>query len=202
NSAVLTALGTQLAQSNTAVMPILSIEATADDIGAPNPWLSRSSGFVSDGDLDDPVDAHTGARPYLESHPDRRTAIQACARNRQMVDRRLHALGAVHLAGSGSPAFGIMPGGGLHQELRLLQSIGLTPREALAAATSNFADVFGWKEVGEIQVGRAGDLIVLGSDPRIDIAAIDDIRVVIHDGNVVDRDALLTNATRRHRKGK
>ena len=201
DSPILTALGTQLAESRTGVMPILSIEATADDIGAPNPWLSRSSAFVTASDLDDPVDAKTGARPYLESHPDRRMAIQACARKRQMVDRKLHALGAIHLAGSGAPAFGIMPGGGLHQELRLLQSIGLTPREALAAATSNLADFYGWKEIGEIQPGRAGDLIVLDSDPRLDVSAIDDIRVVVHDGRVIDRSALLRDALRRHRSG-
>jgi Amidohydrolase family len=190
----LTELGRQLRASPTALMPVLTIEATADDVGAANPWLSRSSRFVTASELDDPVDAKTGARPYLESHPDRRQALQACAIHRREIDGRLHRQGARYLAGSGAPAYGIMPGGGLHQELRLLQSIGLTPREALAAATSNFADAFGWRDVGRIEAGRAGDLLVVGSDPRLDVAALDDIRIVVHDGRIVDREALFAAA--------
>jgi hypothetical protein len=197
-SPILAALGAQLAESHTALMPILSIEATADDVGAPNPWRSRSSAFVRPNDLDDPVDPKTGARPYLESHPDRWQALQACARHRQDIDGNLHRAGALYLAGSGTPAFGIMPGGGLHQELRLLQHIGLTPREALAAATSNFVDVFGWQDIGLIEAGRAGDLLVVGSDPRLDVSALDDIRTVVHDGRVIDRKALLAAAIRRY----
>jgi hypothetical protein len=197
-SPILAALGGQLAQSRTALIPILAIEATADDVGAPNPWHSRSAAFVHPNDLDDPVDPKTGARPYLESHPDRRQALQACARHRQDIDGTLHRSGALYLAGSGTPAFGIMPGGGLHQELRLLQHIGLTPREALAAATSNFVDVFGWQDIGRIEAGRAGDLLVVGSDPRLDVAALDDIQTVVHDGRVIDRKALLAAAIRRN----
>ncbi len=198
-SPALAALGGQLAGSHTALMPVLSIEATADDVGAPNPWLSRSAVFVKPADLDDPVDPKTGARPYLDSHPDRREALRSCAVHRQDIDAALHRKGATYLAGSGAPAFGILPGGGVHQELRLLQHIGLTPREALAAATSNFADVYGWSDVGRIEAGRAGDLLVLGSDPRLDVSAVDDIRVVIHDGQIVDRQALLAGAVDRRR---
>jgi imidazolonepropionase-like amidohydrolase len=189
------ALAQQLAESKTtALMPILSIEATADDVGAPNPWLSRSALFVQPGDLDDPVDAKSGSRPYLEAHPERREALRACARRRQDIDATLHRLGVTYLAGSGAPAFGIMPGGGLHQELALLHYIGLSPREALAAATSNFADIFGWGDVGRLESGRAGDVLLLGSDPRLDVTAVDDIRTVVHDGQLIDRQALTHKA--------
>ena len=176
-------------------MPILAIEATADDVGAPNPWSSESAAFVKPDELDDPVDPVSGARAYLLAHPDRKEALQACARQRQEVGRRLHALGARYLAGSGAPAFGIMPGGGLHQELRLLQATGLTPREALAAATSNFADAYGWRDVGRIEVGRLGDLLLVRADPRADAAALDAIDTVVQGGHVVDRTALLARAT-------
>ncbi|HZV67227.1 MAG TPA: hypothetical protein VFG03_20245 [Telluria sp.] len=40
---------------------------TADDVGAPNPWLGRSAVFVRPQELDDPVDPATGARPFLDS---------------------------------------------------------------------------------------------------------------------------------------
>jgi hypothetical protein len=203
SSAMVLALAEQLAESKkTALMPILSIEATADDVGAPNPWLSRSAVFVQPGDLDDPVDPKSGSRPYLEAHPERREALRACARRRQEIDATFHRLGVTYLAGSGAPAFGIMPGGGLHQELALLHYIGLSPREALAAATSNFADIFGWADIGRLESGRAGDVLLLGSDPRLDVTALDDIRTVVHEGQVIDRQALTyTAASRRAAAG-
>jgi hypothetical protein len=188
-----------LIETNTALMPILTIEATADDLGTPNPWHSRSSSFVRVTDLDDPVDPVTNARPYLEQHPDRRAALQDCARSRQQVDGALHRLGVMDLLGSGAPAFGIMPGGGVHQELTQLERIGLTPREALAAATSNISDRYRWTDVGAVEPGRAGDILIVGSDPRIDVEALSDIRTVIHAGRVVDRAKLWANATQEKR---
>jgi hypothetical protein len=187
----------QLAHTGTALMPVLTIESTADDLGAPNPWTLRSAVFVNPSDLDDPVDPSTGARPYLASHLDRKEALQACARHREDVDTVLAKQGALYLAGSGSPAFGIMPGGGLHQELRLLQKIGLTPRQALAAATSSYADLFHWSDIGRIEAGRIADVLVVGSDPRRDVAALDDLEIVIRNGQVVDRAALLARANGR-----
>jgi imidazolonepropionase-like amidohydrolase len=72
----------------------------------------------------------------------------------------LYSAGAKFLAGSNAATYGIMPGSGLHLELTLLHRIGLSPREALAAATSNYADVYGWRDVGRIEPGRAADLLL------------------------------------------
>jgi hypothetical protein len=176
------------------LMPMLSIEANADDLNVPNPWTRRSAVFVTAADLDDPVDPD-GGHPYLIKHPERARALQECAYHRQAVDARLHALGAHYLAGSATPAFGNVPGGGLHGELELLTRIGLTPREALAAATGNFSAIYGWKDRGAIETGRVADIVVVGSDPRMAAAALDDIRAVVHDGSVVDRAALKSKAT-------
>jgi hypothetical protein len=41
------AFGALLAASDTALMPVLSMEATADDVGGPNPWSMRSAIFVT-----------------------------------------------------------------------------------------------------------------------------------------------------------
>jgi hypothetical protein len=195
------AFARELVHSQAALMPVLSIEATADDVGAPNPWLSRSAVFVEPAELDDPVDAATNARPYLAGSEERRQRVRRCAEHRQDIDRHLHARGVVYMAGSGAPSYGILPGGGLHQELQLLQHIGLTPREALAAATGNFAEVFGWKDIGKIEPGRAADLLIVGVDPRRDVSALDDIRSVMIDGNIVDRAALQAAAVARGRSG-
>ena len=79
----------------------------------------------------------------------------------------VNAMGAKFLTGSNAATYGIMPGSGLHLELTLLHRIGFSPREALAAATSNYADVYGWRDVGRIEPRRAADLRDLEIDrPR------------------------------------
>jgi hypothetical protein len=143
------AFGSQLRMSRTALMPILSIEAAADDLNVPNPWTSRASAFVKPSDLDDPVGPKSGEHPYLKSHtPEKQESLRKCAFHREDLDGRFFTLGSRFLAASGSPAFGIMPGAGLHSELRLLQRIGLSPREALAAATNNYSQIYGWQDRG------------------------------------------------------
>jgi amidohydrolase family protein len=188
----LTDYGTMLSKSRTALLPLLSIEATADGLDVPNPWSAKSSVLIRPGDLDNPVDPVTGAAPYLAQLPaERRTPVRDCAKHRQLIEARLHALGAHYLAGSGAPAYGIMPGSGLHGELALLVRIGLTPREALAAATSNFADVYGWTDIGRVEAGRDADLLILDADPRKAVSALDRIHMVLLNGTAVDRDRLL-----------
>ena len=188
------AFGSQLSRSNTALMPILSMEATADDVGGPNPWTLRSAAFVTPSDLDDPVDPKTGARPYLQKQPDAGIRVQGCARSKKAIDRGLHAQGATYLAGTSTPSYGVMPGGGLHIELRLLQEIGLTPREALASATGNLATAFHLSDRGQIARGKRADLVLLRDDPRKDVANVDAIAEVILGGQVIDRANLLRTA--------
>jgi len=168
----------------TGVMPVLMMEATADDVGAANPWSLPAAHFMRLSDLDDPVDPVTGARPYLDAHPDRRAAIQACARAKQGLDRAIHAGGATYYGGSAAPSYGIMPGSGLHEEMRLLTVIGLTPREALASATGNYARLF--RDRGLIAPGRRADLLLLRADPRHDVAAIDHIAITMAGGRPID----------------
>ncbi len=87
-----------------------------------------------------------------------------------------------------------MPGISLHTELELLVRLGLTPREALAAATSNYSEHFRWHELGLVEVGRRADLLILAADPTVDISNTRKIHSVILDGEVIDRAALLSTA--------
>jgi imidazolonepropionase-like amidohydrolase len=84
-----------------------------------------------------------------------------------------------------------LPGSGLHLELALLHRIGLSPREAIAAATSNFADIYGWRDVGRIEPGRVADVLILDADPRKDLGALDHIDIMIFRGAVLNRKLLL-----------
>ncbi|HEX3893650.1 MAG TPA: amidohydrolase family protein [Terracidiphilus sp.] len=96
-----------------------------------------------------------------------------------------------YLAASGAPVMGSMPGISEHTELEMLVRLGLSPREALAAATNNYAMQFGWTELGLIAPGRRADILVVDSDPTMNVWNARRITTLIVDGNVVDRDALL-----------
>ncbi len=80
---------------------------------------------------------------------------------------------------------------GLHGEIAEVVTAGLTPSEALVAATSTAAGVLGIDgDVGTIAVGKIADLVLLDADPLIDIRNTRRIWRVIQGGRVVDRDAL------------
>jgi imidazolonepropionase-like amidohydrolase len=110
------------------------------------------------------------------------------------LEARFCRAGARYVAGSGTSAFGALPGIALHGELKMLTELGLTPRQALAAATSNPGRIFRWPRVGEIRKGANADLLVLDADPTKDIRNLKAIRLLVLEGAIVDREALLAGA--------
>jgi hypothetical protein len=107
------------------------------------------------------------------------------------INQALFAAYPHYLAASGAPVDGSFPGISLHVELELLVRMGLTAREALAAATNNYALQFNWTELGEIAPSRRADIVVLDADPAANIWNARRINTLILEGNVVDREALL-----------
>ena len=69
-------------------------------------------------------------------------------------------------------------GASLHEELGLLVEAGLTPVEALRAATVLPAEYFGFSDRGKILPGRRADLVLIEGDPTQDITATRAIRSV------------------------
>lgn len=62
---------------------------------------------------------------------------------------------------------------------------GMTPMQAIKAATSGPAHYLGWEDrIGAIEAGRFGDLIAVAGDPLADVATLLDVAVVIKGGNV------------------
>ncbi len=97
--------------------------------------------------------------------------------------RALHAAGMPILAGTDANAVPSAPssppfGASLHDELGLLVDAGLTPAEALDAATSLPAEQFGLRDRGRIAAGLRADLVLLENDPLVDIGATRSIRGV------------------------
>jgi imidazolonepropionase-like amidohydrolase len=89
--------------------------------------------------------------------------------------RQLKAAGVPLLAGSDAPNPGTAHGASIHRELELLVKAGLSPVEALAAATSVPAKAFKLDDRGRIAPGLRADIILVKGDPGQDVTATRDI---------------------------
>ena len=121
---------------------------------------------------------------FLRANTPRQAADWAVA-----VTRRAAELGVSIVAGTDdmiAPHADSLPH--LHRELVLLVSAGLTPMQAIHAATSNAARAIGIEErTGTLRTGMAADLVVLGADPAIDIRNTQRIERVMKRGVWVSR---------------
>ena len=80
--------------------------------------------------------------------------------------RGFRAAGVPMLAGTDYYVIGLLPGYGLHRELRALVDAGLTPYEALATATRNPAEFLGEADkCGTVAVGKNADLVLVRGNP-------------------------------------
>jgi imidazolonepropionase-like amidohydrolase len=102
------------------------------------------------------------------------------------------------LAGTDTAAPFVYPGFSLHDELALLVDAGLTPMQALQAATSRASEFMGKSATqGTIEKGKIADLVLLNADPLADIHNSSRIAAVLVRGKLLDRsalDALLSSA--------
>src|SRR3954451_9625385 len=101
--------------------------------------------------------------------------------------RELARAGVPILAGTDAPTPGTAHGASIHRELELLVSAGLTPTQALAAATSTPARIFGLKDRGRIAPGLRADLVLVKGDPTQDITAPRDVQRIWKAGHEVPR---------------
>jgi cytosine/adenosine deaminase-related metal-dependent hydrolase len=93
--------------------------------------------------------------------------------------RDMHARGVPLLAGTDTPNGCLSPGESLHLELELLVRAGLTPWQALQAATSNPASFLGRPQEGRIRPGAVASLVLLDRNPLLDIRNSRSIRGVM-----------------------
>jgi imidazolonepropionase-like amidohydrolase len=87
----------------------------------------------------------------------------------EQLVREFRARGVRMLVGTDAMNTGVVPGFSAHDELADLVAAGLTPYEALRAATANAAEFLGEPRRGTIAVGQEADLLLLDADPLKDI---------------------------------
>ena len=150
-----------------------------------------------DGEADGPSRGELLAEPFGDylsvygrrrvlARPDRAPAEYEKARESV---RLLHAGGVRILAGTDAGNPGTTSGASIHRELVLLREAGLSPIEALTAATATPADVFGLRDRGRIRPGLRADLLLVTGDPTVDIATTRNVSRVWKAGVEIDREA-------------
>lgn len=107
--------------------------------------------------------------------------------------RAFAAAGGQVLAGTDAYFTNVYPGD-LHRELELLVSCGLTPAQALAAATRGPAEWLRLPGLGTLVPGAPADLLVLRADPLADIRNTRAIEYVVADGRLHEPAALVRAA--------
>ena len=152
---------------------------------------------------------HPGLRQlWLEHNP--YTALRSPKRIAQLqntiafnakIVRAFVAAGLPVLAGTDSLVPGVVPGFALHDELGALVAAGLTPYQALDAATRAPATWMGVAgDRGTVEVGKRADLLLLDADPLADIANTRRIAGVVASGRWLPRSELEARLAERARR--
>ena len=81
---------------------------------------------------------------------------------------------------------GVYPHGGNARQFAYMVKCGLTPMQAIQAATVNAADLLGWSDqVGSLEPGRFADLIAVEGDPLQDVTTLEHVKFVMKGGQVI-----------------
>jgi hypothetical protein len=125
------------------------------------------------------------------------TSSERRALNRRVFEIQRWSVGAMKragvsiLAGTDTPNAFVVPGSSLHHELELLVESGLTPLEALRAATIEPARFLGALDsLGTVEPGKVANLVLLDANPLSDIRNSRTIRAVVVRGRLLDRPLL------------
>jgi imidazolonepropionase-like amidohydrolase len=80
----------------------------------------------------------------------------------------------------------VYPHGLNAHEFAVMVKLGLTPLEAIQAATINAADLLGWSDkVGALEPGKWADMIAVNGDPLSDVTTLEQVKFVMKGGEVV-----------------
>lgn len=176
DSAPASDLGARAAKAGVFVIPTLTVEESASAVASGASLASGSplSPFLTS-------EEKTGLNGSFPA------GFGAVLQHALDATRALHDAGVPILAGSDAPNPGTAHGASMHRELELLVRAGLTPVEALTAATSAPARAFALADRGRIAPGLRADLLLVSGDPTTDILATRNIDGIWKGGARLDR---------------
>ncbi len=80
---------------------------------------------------------------------------------------------------------GVCPYGQAGKQFAFMVKYGMTPMQAIQAATTNAADLLGHsKEVGSIKPGKYADIVAVSGDPLADVRVLENVQFVMKDGKI------------------
>jgi imidazolonepropionase-like amidohydrolase len=100
--------------------------------------------------------------------------------------------------GTDAGNIGTLHGPSVFREMELMAQAGLTPLEVLRSATVGGAIAMGMqRDIGEVEPGRAADLVILDADPLADVRNLERVDRVIRAGRVLAPDQLVASISAR-----
>jgi imidazolonepropionase-like amidohydrolase len=164
------------------------------------PTLSREASMFAYGQtppfVNDPFFTRSVSKTTLQllSNPERQKTNAAVPHFKELPGfletakknlKKLADAGVKYGFGTDTGPPGRFPGYAEHWELELMVDAGLTPMQALTAATRSGAEFLGAKDLGTLEVSKWADLIVLNANPLTNIKNSRSIHAVYIAGNLV-----------------
>jgi imidazolonepropionase-like amidohydrolase len=188
DSATLTHVANRLAEEKITLIPTLILHETLSRLN--DPAMLRDPSF---GDVPETAKQEWDLRGIISragwTEPDF-TAFRRSRAQQDLFLRAFAAAGGRIAAGTDAANQILVPGYSEHREMELLVGAGLTPREALRAATRNGAVLLGVDSLGLLAPGKVADLVVLSKDPLVDIRNTQAIEAVMTRGRLLDADSI------------
>jgi imidazolonepropionase-like amidohydrolase len=162
-------------------------------------WEVRASNDPREKLVTATLRAYWQTMPPPKDTPETRRALADGFERFLSIARTMHREGVRFLVGTDLAMPLTYPGSTVHEEMGWLVRAGLTPMEAIVAATRHGAEAMGRADLGTILPGKLADLVLLDADPLRDIANTQKIAAVVTNGRFLSRgalDALLDDVAR------
>ena len=188
DSATVARTARALAQTRVTLVPTLVIHDMLSRLD--NPILLNRPGME---DVPDNAESVRSVPSLLRRTGWQSSDFEAFRRSRRRQDqfvREYRRAGGAIAAGSDAANQLLIPGYSLHEEMALLVGAGLSPLEAITAATRRGAQLLHADSLGVIATGKVADLVVLNGNPATNIAATRNIAMVMIRGRLVRPDSL------------
>jgi imidazolonepropionase-like amidohydrolase len=98
--------------------------------------------------------------------------------------KKAHAAGVKMVFGTDA---GVHPHGGNAKQFAVMVKYGMTPLQAIQAATINASEALGRNDVGIVEAGRYADMVAVQGDPTANVQLLEAPSVVIQGGTIVKR---------------